>query len=216
MPAFPAYCPNCKSIFPFHGIGVANNATATITLRGNKTNCPVCGFRQAQISDGIYQANSSAIQVLSAPESTYAIIEALKALAEQAAKGQISTEEAIQKAGDLSPKYAALMEAFAKLGLPGLALLVMIITMYLQYEGNKSSADDLHNILNAVTEQTLLLKEQQYEQQIKKKSTAPATHKAKQKPSLHKYPSSRRAQVNKERRERLINRRIAFGAARSH
>jgi hypothetical protein len=187
-----------------------------ITLKGNKTNCPVCGFREAQISDGIYQANSTAIQVLSAPESTYAIIQALRALAEQAAKGQISREEAIQKAGDISPEYAALMEAFAKLGLPGLALLVTIITVYLQYEGNKSSAEDLHNILNAVTEQTLVLKEQHYEQQIQKKSTAPATHKAKQKSPLHKNPSSRRAQVNKERRERLINHRMAFGGARSH
>src|SRR5271155_652602 len=121
MPAFPAYCPNCKSVFPFRGIGIGKNATATIGLSGNKTNCPVCGFREAQISDGIYQANSTAIQVLSAPESTYAIIEALKAIAEQAAKGQISSKEAIKKAGDLSPKYAALMEVFTTLGLPGLA-----------------------------------------------------------------------------------------------
>jgi hypothetical protein len=214
MTALPAYCPNCQSIFPFYGIKLGEGATIGI---GNvATNCPVCGSKHARVSEGVYQANSTAIQVLSAPESTYAIIEALKVLAEQAAKGQISKEEAIQKAGDLSPKYAALMEAFTRLGLPGLALLVTIITVYLQYEGNKSSADDLHNILNAVTEQTLVLKEHHYEQKIQKKSTAPATHKAKQKSSLHKDPSSRRAQVNKERREKLTNRRIAFGGARGH
>ena len=135
MTALPAYCSNCQTIFPFHGIEIG--VGATIGIGNVATNCPVCGSTNARVSDGVYQANSTAIQVLSAPESTYAIIEVLKTLAEQAARGQISKEEAIQKAGDLSPKYAALMEAFAKLGLPGLALLVMIITMYLQYEGNK-------------------------------------------------------------------------------
>jgi hypothetical protein len=154
--------------------------------------------------------------VSSYPESTYAVIQALKALAEQAAEGRISSKEAIKQAGDLSPRYAALMESFAKLGLPGLALLVAIITVYLQYEGNSSSTDDLHNILNAVTEQTLVLKEHHYEQQIQKKRTAPASHKAKYKQPLHKNPSKRRAQVNKERRAELKKRRMEFGGARSH
>jgi hypothetical protein len=74
----------------------------------------------------------------------------------------------------------------------------------------------LHNVLNAITEQTLVLQDQHYEQQIQKKRTAPPTDKAKQKSAPQENPSNRRAQVNKERRERLINRRMAFGGARRH
>jgi hypothetical protein len=215
MTDFPAYCPNCKSIFPFRGFRI-EEANVKVTFIDSKTTCPICGNLEAKISDGTYQANSTAIQVLSAPESTLAIIEAFRLLAEQAASGQISKTEAIQKANDLSPKYAALIDQFAKLGLPGLALLVAIIALYLQFEGNKSSSEDSKKILDAITGQTLVLKDKHYEPHIDQKGGGPAYKEPKQKLSAGKRPSGRRSDVNKERRKALKSRRDAFGRTRQH
>src|ERR1017187_6199429 len=107
MTALPALCPRCKAVFPFHGIKVTSPSQVVMTLKGNKTNCPNCGYDQAEISDAVYSANSSVVTVLSAPENSRSIIEAFFAIVEDAAKGRISPAEATQKAENLSPQYAS-------------------------------------------------------------------------------------------------------------
>jgi hypothetical protein len=118
MTALPAYCPRCKSIFPFRGIEI--NPGASIGIQNITTNCPVCGFHDAKVTDAIYAANTTAISILYAPESSIPIIERFREIVAAAAKGQITKDEAINRASDLSPRYASLIDKFAALGLPGL------------------------------------------------------------------------------------------------
>jgi hypothetical protein len=212
MPAFPAYCPNCKSVFPFHGVAVGSDAQVRIGFESVRTNCPVCGYKSAQVSDAIYSANSSAFTVLSAPESSRAVIEAFKAIVEQAAHGRLSATEATQKAAQLSPKYASALEKFLILGAPGLMLLLQLIQIYLQYVGNKDS----EKFLQAITEQTFVLKNNHYVGSVERHRSQPPHVKSNKKPSLKKHPSNRGAQVRKQRREMLRTRREAFGSARTH
>jgi hypothetical protein len=116
MTTFPAYCPRCRSLFPFKGIHLG--AGRSLGLTGNVTNCPVCGFGQARISDGVYKATQDAVELLSGPESTRVMLEALKAVAERLKAGEISQDEAIKEAREISPRYAALIEKITLLGIP--------------------------------------------------------------------------------------------------
>jgi hypothetical protein len=106
------------------------------------TDCPVCGFEEAKVSDGVSRATKDAMELLSGPDATRWILELLKSLAEQVRSGNFDKAEAIQRANEAAaPKFAELFEVFASLGLTALALLVAIIGVYLQAEGNRSSSE---------------------------------------------------------------------------
>lgn len=214
MSAFPAYCPHCKSIFPFKGIALGEGVS--IGLENIVTNCPVCGFGEARVSDGVYRATKDAIEVLAGPDNTRAMAEALKTITERLVGGQITHAEAAEKAAELSQKYAALLESCSKLGLPGIALLVSIIALYLQYEGNKSSSVDAKKLLDAVTEQTVVLKDLVRKYSIDIKRSVPSGKISQEKALTVEGQPDRRAQVNNERRKKLQKRRKDFGGARRH
>jgi hypothetical protein len=104
-------------------------------------------------------ATKDTIEVLYGPDSTRAMAAALKAIAERVRTGELSREEAVRQAADISPKYAALLDTCIKIGIPAVALLVSIIALYLQYEGNRSSSLEANKLLDEVTKQTHLLKD---------------------------------------------------------
>lgn len=216
MTALPASCPRCKAVFPFHGINVTSPSQVTVTLKGNKTKCPNCGYDQAEISDAVYSANSSVVTVLSAPESSRAVIEAFMAIVEDAAKGHISSEEAKQKAENLSPQYASTLERYYTLGVPGLALLISILQLYLQYFGNQPSSKDFERLSNAITEQTFVLKHNHYVSGIQRNRSRPPQANAGKKPVPKVHKSERRKLVRYEKRKALKMRRETFGGARTH
>jgi hypothetical protein len=210
MSAIFAYCPRCQSIFPFHGIELGGG---TVSITNYVTTCPVCGFGGARVNDGVYWATKNAIEVLSEPDTTKIMMEALKALLERFASGEITKDTALEDAAELSPKYAILLDTFANLGVPYIGLLIAIIAAFLQYEGIISSSDDMKHILDAITEQTIVLKDVMHEQRIEDKRGGPSGKKAKGETSSDKNPSSRRTKVNQERRKRLKEHRCSFGHA---
>ena len=186
-------------------------------LEGNLVNCPVCGFDDARVSDGVYRATETAIEVLSGPQSTYAMAAALKALAERLRSGKISKTEAIKEAEFISPKYGAILAAFSSIpGLTALSVLIMLISLYLQWESSDSSSKDNQKLLDAVIQQTFTIKEIANEQRIDRESRAQSSEKAKPKSPTLKNKLKRRTQVNKERRQKLKARRLEFGGARFH
>jgi hypothetical protein len=216
MSVIPVICPNCKSVFPFTGIHVTEGSTATFEFQGSKTTCPVCRYGNAVISDGVYQANSSAVSVLSAPQSTKDLIKALREIVEQAASGNLSQAEAIQKAADISPQYGSVVETFTRLGIPGLALLATLIGLYLQYSSSQSSSEDVKKVLDSINAQTLVLKDIHYEQRVQHQGDNIAGAKSNKKPASTKAPDKRRSKINKKRRKEIADHRRDFGGARRH
>ena len=150
MSILPAYCPKCHSIFAFRGVKF--NEGATLEINNIGTNCPVCGYTNARVNDGVYRATKDAIGVLSGSNSTKVMMEALKAVAERLAAGKITRDEAIQEADKLSPKYATLIDIFSQLGLPGLTLLATVIAIYISIATMESSSEDTQKIVDAITE----------------------------------------------------------------
>jgi hypothetical protein len=210
MAAIPAYCPRCTAIFP-SPIAVTPGAAAGVS--DILTNCPACGFQQAKVSTGVFRATQDAIDLISGPESTREIWEALRRIAERVSSGEIDRVQAVEEARAFSPRYAALLETFVSIGLPALGLLIAMITAYLQYEGNQSSGEDARKILQAITQQTFSL-QQENGRGVGAAGGAPSIKEADLKSRRPKHPSGRRAEVNKQRREALKRRRQELGKRR--
>jgi hypothetical protein len=61
MQALPAYCSNCKLIFPSQGIGGGGGGTAN--FQGNKETCPRCGFL-ADVADGTFAFDDGIVRLI--------------------------------------------------------------------------------------------------------------------------------------------------------
>jgi hypothetical protein len=214
MTALPAYCPNCHSIFPFHRIALGDGAT--VGVENIATNCPVCGFVGARISDGIYRATQQAVELLSGPESSRAMLEALQAVAERLKAGEISKEQAKKEAEAASRRYGALLDLFSPHGIAALTLLITLIGLYLQYESTKSSEETTKKIVDAITEQTFVIKDIADKQRVERQRATPSNQKTKPKSSTVRRKLKRRTEVYKERRTCLKQKRLTFGGARTH
>lgn len=221
MTALPAFCPNCKSIFPFRGIGLGEGVT--IGLENIATNCPVCGFGNAKVSDGIFRATKDAVELVSGPEITRELLEALHKLTQRLSAGEIDKVEAIREASALSSKYATLLATFANLGVPALSLLVALISAYLQYDNNQSTGEDAKKLLQAITEQTFSIKQAlgqnghapHMQRMNKPKQKLPTDVEKPRKAPAKVAPSQRRIEVNRQRRSALKERRHIFRKSRT-
>ena len=221
MPHPPAYCPNCQSIFPARAIQISGGAELGIS--NVLTDCPVCGFGKAQISEGIFRATNDAIELVSGPEFSRVSLELLRGIAERVASHKISQEQALNEAKAISPNAASILEKFFKFGVPSLALLVSLISLYLQYDSNKSSSIDSDRLYNAVVEQTYSLKKiakqlkkTSNENRIHDKGARPTKPEAAAKAIAPKKSSNRRSEVKKKRREDLKKRWHELGRSRTH
>jgi hypothetical protein len=215
MPQLPAYCPRCQIVFP-SPINVTN--AKNITVRNSGTNCPRCGG-YAELASGVFNATQDAIEVLSGPDSTRAIVEAFKGITERLKQGEISKDQAIKEAEEISPKYATVLAAFTGGGATALNMLISLLTIWLmihlQEQGDKSSTEQAEKLLNAVTQQTYVLEEIK-KQGAQTHSDKPTNLKSPKKAAAVEHKNNRRSQVRKERRDRLIERRKSFGGARTH
>ncbi len=207
----PAVCPNCETIFPS---GVRIGCTvADAKLHSNLSNCPTCEA-PATVASGLFVATTDAIAVISRPDSTRAMIEAFQAVTEKLRTGAITKQAAIKQAQAIGPRYAEIIDSFASQGLSALAVLAGMLSLYLRWEGNKSSSEFEEEFLEAVTKQTFVPKDISDRESIQTKSAGPANEKTKSKSPAIKGRRHRRLEVRKECRQNLIQRRREFGGAR--
>jgi VIT1/CCC1 family predicted Fe2+/Mn2+ transporter len=151
------------------------------------------------------------------------MLAAFAEIARRAADDEISEQQAVEQANSISPKLGKLLGASYANGIATLGLLGSLVGLYLTYSNNKSSEVANETLLNAITEQTFVLKQIKESLSVPQKSGAkPTEGKPEKKFSAKKLgpegtpKSSRRAQVNHARREALRIRREQFGGARHH
>jgi hypothetical protein len=221
LPHPPAYCPNCKSIFPARAIEISGGAQ--IGISNILTNCPVCGFENARVSEGVFKATNDAIELITGPSTSRAMLESLREIAQKVQSKKITQEQALAEAKTISPTAVTLLEKFFTFGIPALALLISIISVHLQNEGNKSSSIDSEKLYGVVTEQIYSLKNIEKhlqkisrEQSIQNKSARPTNPKSATETPTIKKKSNRRAKMKQERRENLKKRWSELGRSRTH
>ena len=207
----PAFCRKCQTIFP-SGVRIGANV-ADANVHSNLSTCPTCEA-PASVASRLLGATTDAIGVISGPDSTPAMIEAFQAVTEKLRTGEITTQKAIKQAEVIEPRYGEIIDAFASQGLNALPMLGGMLSLYLRWEGNKSSSEFQEELLEAVTKQTFVPKHISENGRIQNKSPAPAKEKTKSKLPAIKDGPHRRVQARKKRRQNLIQRRREFGGAR--
>lgn len=103
-PPLPAYCPECKNIFPSRNYVFAGTY---FYCWGNTEECVVCGFEKAELSKGAFDLSREAVEILRAPEITKQMVLRLAELGANVASGKLNPEEAIAAAKKIHPKLGA-------------------------------------------------------------------------------------------------------------
>ena len=213
MARIPAYCPRCKSIFPSP---VGGDDGALISISSVETNCPVCGNLNARVSEGLFATANNAITILSGPGLSRDILELFQGITKQFTEGTISKEEAQQQSRNLSPQLETLFNRFSSFGIAALMLLISIIGVYLQYEGNESSSEDSKKILDALLSHPYSAQEYQDKNRIDQNSQSPPESKTISEPSPVDGPTERKpSNRQKKQISRALHRRD-FGGSRTH
>jgi hypothetical protein len=194
-----------------------------MNLVDNKVNCPVCGFEEAKVANGVFNITNDAIEVISAPDITVEMLKAFAGVAQRVSEGAISAKEAITEAEAIAPKLGALLRRGLE-DINGLAnILVVLIAIYISHFDSASSDVSAgarqQELLSAVTEQTYILKSMQHQKHV---TTTGHQHpklesKTEKPPSAAEAlpKSARRSQVNDARREIIKKRRTEFGRSRT-
>jgi hypothetical protein len=214
MPSIPGYCPHCGAVFDGRGGIHIGNSTGVVTS-GNRMTCPRCG-RLANLVDGTFNAKDKKLELVSGPPLTRAVIGKLEEIARQAKAHEITAEEAVKQIAEVDPVLGRLISRYMVTGLPLLALIVSIIALYLQYQGNIASDEFERKALLLMERQvqaTEMLsgsKHQQSDSSVNQKGEGPSEAQANQKSMAVKRPSHRRKDVNAARRKAHIERRRAF------
>jgi hypothetical protein len=103
----PAFCP-VRGLFPARAIAIGGGAK-NISFHNVATNCPVCN-RTSEIIPGVYDSTPVGLNVLIDPSISPEALDAIKRLAQQLQKGEISPEQAKREAEKISPKLAKLFD----------------------------------------------------------------------------------------------------------
>jgi len=228
MPSIPGYCAHCDLAFDSRGAGVVLEDCTNVTIGGGKPlRCPECG-RPAQIAAGTFNAIGDRLELVDGPPLTVEILQRLRDIAERAQSEEITPAEAVREARELNPVLGRLLESYLALGLTVLTLFITLIGAYqqqislemqresfaLQKLDSDASARFYKEALSLLQEQTELLRESTRqphdEKRIPNYSRAPTAEEAEKEPPTVKGPSKRRADVRKQRRIELKERRRMF------
>jgi hypothetical protein len=139
MARIPAQCPNpdCQAIFPTP----FNLTGGVLTMHNNFIDCPYCGTK-SPIVDGVMTVAKDALLVLSGSNITREIVRSFQKLADQVAEGSISRDDAVELAREIEPSLGSLVERTRAYGLPGFALLVMLIQLYIGHMDSEGAHRD--------------------------------------------------------------------------
>jgi hypothetical protein len=124
-PPLPAFCPSCKSIFASRNYLFAG---MYFNCWNNEETCPECYNEHATLSEGIFNLTKEIIEILRAPDITYALVQALITTAESTIKGTTNPDEAEEYLNSLSPRLGKLIHSATSFGVGGIDLLQWLLS----------------------------------------------------------------------------------------
>ncbi len=113
MPQIPAFCPNCRLLFPTR-IFVAEGAS--VGMFGSVTNCPRCGGR-ANFSDGIYEAVGNLLKITQDPKFKAEVLATLAGILQHPVGSDDEVEASARAAEALHPGLGDLVRRAYKKGI---------------------------------------------------------------------------------------------------
>jgi hypothetical protein len=143
-PPLPAFCPRCKSVFPSKSY---NFGSSYVYARDNEEVCPVCESEHAKLSDGLFDLSREAVAVLTAPEMTFAMLSAIKDVADQLSDRRVNEADAVRRLRQVSPTFGAIAGRALQIGTAALTLMVAMAALYVSYEQLEVSKAQLDTAL---------------------------------------------------------------------
>ncbi|HEY4192469.1 MAG TPA: hypothetical protein VGM46_07465 [Mesorhizobium sp.] len=174
----------------------------------------------AKLVDGVFNTRGGELEMVSGPPISRAILHKLEEIARRAKAHEITPEDAVKQAAEVAPVLGRIMGRFMVLGLPILTLLIALISLYLQYEGNRSSDEFESDALQLLERQVHAVEllaasaNKEPENGVTKKSSGPTKVTPKKKPVVIKTPSKRRKNVNNARRQQHVEHKKSFPGRR--
>ena len=102
MPAIPAVCDTCGTVF---SSGIYGEKTTSVTLVGNTAGpCPRCGD-MGHVPDGTFSFTEDTIELLQGPQRTVSELQRLAEILRQARERNASTEEVAETIRRESPQF---------------------------------------------------------------------------------------------------------------
>lgn len=151
-PPLPAFCPTCKCIF-----GARNYPFAGMYWEfwNNEEVCPNCGFEHAKLSEGIFNLARETVEVLSAPDMTFALMAALAATTESFARKRTGSAKALTEIGGYSPKLAHIFKKAMRHGGAAVIFVATIVGVFVAWESLKVGKEQLQLQKDASTDRLL-------------------------------------------------------------
>ncbi|MDX0555529.1 hypothetical protein GOL37_27285 [Sinorhizobium medicae] len=217
MAFVPSYCTNekCGAIFVDQSVEIENSTHATISV-GRGLRCPKCRSA-ARIANGTFNEKGGKLEFVSGPAITRAVVEQIYGIAQKASNGELTPQQAVAEAAALSPQWGKLLERAQALGLPVFTALLAFIAVALQFQqynlqvaDSVASAKFYEGALSLLDKQAKLLEQINDDKSVEPSGTTEAAPKSDIEAPAIKGPSTRRRDVNKERRQLLKERRKTF------
>jgi len=124
----PALCPSCGAVFQSRLLSTSGNVK-NLTLSGNKETCPFCG-NMANTAEGVFDIANGIISVISAPQITNQMLQALGAIVKKACEEKTDPEVIAKEVEKLDPSLGEMIRAISKsksLYLTGLLLIILAV-----------------------------------------------------------------------------------------
>jgi hypothetical protein len=137
-PPLPAFCPQCKSIFPSRNYNLSG---PNFHMWDNEETCPECGYEHAKLSEGVFNLEEETIRVLSAPDFTHAMLRQAKRVADDVISGRIDENDGTKAFVAISPKFRKLISKAGRFAYKAAMLIATLVAAYynyMQYEHPKS------------------------------------------------------------------------------
>lgn len=140
----PLFCPSCKQItasqnYVFGGV--------FWELWDNEEECPACHNPGAKLAEGIFDLAKEVAQIISAPDVTHAMLQAIADVSARVRSGELGPEEAIADVERTSPALSKIWKRALAVGGFLFTAIVGLSNVGSYYLAQSSKTDD---ILNAI------------------------------------------------------------------
>lgn len=145
MARIPAYCPHCGVLFPsLVELGGGGGGGGAV-LVGNKETCINCG-QMADILDGMFNAVGDVLELISGPQFTRDILQALAELLEKAKQNQITVDELERAATEIDPELGAAVAAIKKTKSLQVGVFILLLFALRQCDFNFDAKVDINEL----------------------------------------------------------------------
>jgi uncharacterized protein (DUF2267 family) len=145
--SIPVHCRHCGLSFTSRALRIENSAGTTISNCAET--CPRCG-RDADIQDGTYDFVGNVMTAFRSLDRSQ--VERFREVVQRAARGELDREEAKSEAAEIHKSFAQIIAQAMQWGIP--ALLVAIISLYLQWSSTQDSRQTTEEIVRQLHQQS--------------------------------------------------------------